>query len=142
TQRAGDRGTQGFAVLDVLPAKAGRNRARGKAPRGEKLQAQGLAGGARGDDAGRHDLARQARPGPGLLAVFHGGYRVVSMNVTLLISFSVVIPALIFCSADSRRKRIPSSWAALRISDDGRFSRINSRIRSERSSNSWIAVRP
>jgi len=64
------------------------------------------------------------------------------MNVTLLISFRVVMPAFTLASADSRRKRMPSSRAARRISDVGRFSRIISRMRSVNFSNSWIAVLP
>jgi hypothetical protein len=59
-----------------------------------------------------------------------------SMNVTLLISFRVEIPANAFCRADSRRKVIPSSWATRLISEAGFLSRIISRIRSDRSSNS------
>ena len=66
----------------------------------------------------------------------------LSMNVTLLISFSVVMPSLTLSSADSRRKRMPSSRAARRISEVGFLSRIISRMRSLRSSSSWIAVRP
>ncbi len=38
--------------------------------------------------------------------------RIVSINVTLLISFNVVDPARTLSSADSRRKRMPSSRAA------------------------------
>ena len=41
------------------------------------------------------------------------------MNVTLLISLSVVMPARAFSSADSRRNVMPSSRAARRISDAG-----------------------
>jgi len=63
-------------------------------------------------------------------------YREVSMNVTLLISFSVVNPVLTLSRADSRRKRMPSSRAARRISEVGFLSRIISRIRSLKSSNS------
>ena len=78
----------------------------------------------------------------GLLALRHEHvaasivYRVVSMKVTLLISFRVVMPALTLARADSRRKCIPSSRAALRISELGRFSRIISRMRSVNSSSS------
>jgi hypothetical protein len=63
-------------------------------------------------------------------------YRMASMNVTLLISFSVVMPSRTLSSADSRRKRIPSSRAARRISDVGFLARIISRMRSLKSSNS------
>ncbi len=65
-----------------------------------------------------------------------GHYRMVSINVTLLISFSVVNPPRTLSSADSRRKRMPSSRAARRISDVGFFARIISRMRSVKSSNS------
>src|ERR1039458_1808124 len=50
--------------------------------------------------------------------------RMVSIKVTLLISFRVVTPPRTLSSADSRRKRMPSSRAALRISDVGLFSKI------------------
>ena len=70
-------------------------------------------------------------------------YRMFSMNVTLLISFSVVMPSLHlverrFAQEASCLLRAP----ARRISDVGRLSRIISRMRSLRSSSSWIAVRP
>ena len=45
----------------------------------------------------------------------------VSMNVTLLISRSVVTPARIFATADSRRNVIPSSRAARLISEVDRL---------------------
>jgi hypothetical protein len=63
-------------------------------------------------------------------------YRILSMNVTLLISFSVVRPILTLSRADSRRNRIPSSRAARRISEVGFLARIISRMRSLRSSTS------
>jgi len=63
-------------------------------------------------------------------------YRIASMNVTLLISFSVVMPSRTLSSADSRRNRMPSSRAARRISDVGFLPRIISRMRSLRSSSS------
>ena len=63
-------------------------------------------------------------------------YRIASINVTLLISFSVVIPNRTLSSADSRRKRMPSSRAARRISDVGFLARIISRMRSLKSSSS------
>ena len=56
------------------------------------------------------------------------------MNVTLLISRSVVTPARIFMTADSRRNVIPSSRAARLISEVDRLSRIISRIFSLKSS--------
>src|SRR5438874_2627347 len=65
-----------------------------------------------------------------------------STNVTLLISRKVVVPSDTLLSADSRRKIIPSSFAAFLISDAGRRSRIIVRMRSERSSSSEIAARP
>src|SRR6266545_1951750 len=43
-----------------------------------------------------------------------------STNVTLLISLRVVRPSITFFSADSRRKVIPSSFAAFLISEAGR----------------------
>src|ERR1043165_342752 len=70
------------------------------------------------------------------LATSHFYYRIVSMNVTLLISFSVVMPERTLSSADSRRNRMPSSRAARRISDVGLRARIISRMRSLKSSNS------
>jgi len=60
----------------------------------------------------------------------------LSMKVTLLISFNVVSPILTLSRADSRRNRMPSSRAARRISDVGFLSRIISRMRSLKSSNS------
>jgi hypothetical protein len=63
-------------------------------------------------------------------------YLIASMNVTLLISFRVVIPSRTLSSADSRRKRMPSSRAARRISDVGFLARIISRMRSLKSSSS------
>ena len=54
--------------------------------------------------------------------------RAHSTNVTLLISRSVVTPAMTCSTADSRRNRMPSSRAAFLISDVGRFSRIISRM--------------
>ena len=63
-------------------------------------------------------------------------YRMASMNVTLLISFSVVMPSRTLSSADSRRKRMPSSRAARRISDVGFLARIISRMRSLKSRSS------
>src|SRR5688572_24125671 len=65
-----------------------------------------------------------------------------STNVTLLISRKVVLPSITFCSADSRRKTIPSSPAAFLISEAGRRSMIIVRMWSERSSSSEIARRP
>src|SRR5579871_6469471 len=59
-----------------------------------------------------------------------------SINVTLLISLSVVVPVLTLRSADSRRNVIPSSRARRLISEAGRLSRIISRIRSVRSRSS------
>ncbi len=70
-------------------------------------------------------------------------YRVVSIKVTLLISFiffSVVAPAFTLASADWRRKCVPFSRAAFRILELGCFSRIISRMRSVNSSSSWTAV--
>src|SRR5215469_6434746 len=69
-------------------------------------------------------------------AATDNGYLVVSINVTLLISLSVVNPRFTLSSADSRRKCIPSSRAALRISLLGRFARIISRTLSVSSSSS------
>ena len=63
-------------------------------------------------------------------------YRMVSIKVTLLISLSVVVPLRTLSSADSRRKRMPSSRAARRISEVGFFAKIISRIRSVKSSSS------
>ena len=60
----------------------------------------------------------------------------VSMNVTLLISRSVVTPARSFMTADSRRNVMPWSRAARLISDVDRLSRIISRIFSLKSSSS------
>jgi len=62
--------------------------------------------------------------------------RMVSMKVTLLISFRVVNPARTLSSADSRRKRMPSSRAAFLISEVGLRSRIISRMRSVKSRSS------
>ena len=59
-----------------------------------------------------------------------------SMNVTLLISRNVVVPCRSFSTADSRRNVIPSSRAARLISDVGRLFKINSRMRSDKSSSS------
>jgi hypothetical protein len=58
------------------------------------------------------------------------------MNVTLLISRSVVMPGAPSSTADSRRNVMPSSRAARLISEVGRLSRIISRILSLKSSNS------
>src|SRR5262249_48786898 len=68
--------------------------------------------------------------------------RYSSTNVTLLLSFMVVIPAFIFARPLSRSVAIPSSRAARLISEVGRRSTIISRMRSVRSINSQIAVRP
>ena len=65
---------------------------------------------------------------------FH--YRDASINVTLLISLSVVRPRRTRSNADSRRKLMPSLRASLRTSEVGFLSRINSRIGSVKSSNS------
>jgi len=62
--------------------------------------------------------------------------RMVSIKVTLLISFKVVNPPRTLSSADSRRNRMPSSRAAFRISEVDFRSRIISRIRSVKSSSS------
>jgi len=62
--------------------------------------------------------------------------RMVSIKVTLLISFRVVNPPRTLSRADSRRKRMPSSRAAFRISEVGLFSRIISRMRSVKSRSS------
>src|SRR5665213_282363 len=99
--------------------------------------------GLREGDAGLRELEDMAGR-----RIFHQARNLVqdghqtSMKVTLLISLSVVTPARAFSSADSRRNVIPSSRAARRISDAGRRLRISSRMRSERSSNSWMALRP
>src|ERR1035437_2242584 len=63
-------------------------------------------------------------------------YRPASINVTLLISFSVVIPCLTRSIAESRRKPIPFSFAFLRISLPGFFASSISRISSSSSSSS------
>ncbi len=65
-----------------------------------------------------------------------------STNVTLLISRKVVRPVTTRSTAHSRRNRMPSSRATRLISEFGRRSRIISRMRSLRSSNSQMAVRP
>src|SRR5580704_3812413 len=72
----------------------------------------------------------------------HGAEANYSMNVTLLISFSVVTPLRAFAMADSRKKVMPSSRAMRLISDAGRLSKIISRMCSLKSSSSWMAVRP
>ena len=48
-----------------------------------------------------------------------GGKQTHSTNVTLLISRSVVRPCMTFSTADSRRKRMPSSCASFFTSEVG-----------------------
>src|SRR5882724_6359718 len=133
--------TERLGVKNVREAQSGSNRTFLPLPGGEDLQPRRLVRSARCDHPFRGDLTSQPWPYRLLVQTCHF-YLVVSMKVTLLISFIVVTPALTRASAESRRNFIPSSCAALRISDDGRFSRISSRMRSDRSSSSWIAVRP
>ena len=64
------------------------------------------------------------------------------MNVTLLISFRVVTPCRTLASPESRKNVMPSSRATRLISEVGRRLTIISRIWSERSRSSVIAVRP
>ena len=63
-------------------------------------------------------------------------------RVTRTTSCTVVVPSITLRSADSRRKFIPSSFAAFLISEAGRRSIIMPRIRSERSRSSEMAARP
>jgi len=83
-----------------------------------------------------HRLPLAERPALVAHGWYQKPYRMFSMKVTLLISFSVVNPSLTLSNADSRRKRMPSSRAARLISDVGFLSRIISRMRSLKSSNS------
>src|SRR4029077_10518206 len=101
----------------------------------------GLGTDARGGDAGFGDLESHGR-GRLLNETFEVFEHHPSMNVTLLISRRVVTPARIFSTAESRRKVMPSSRAARLISEVGRRFRIISRMRSVRSSSSWMADRP
>src|ERR1700678_332718 len=63
-------------------------------------------------------------------------YLPASINVTLLISFSVVIPSRTRSRAESRKNAIPLSLAFFRISLPGFFASNISRISSSSSSNS------
>ena len=69
-------------------------------------------------------------------------WRYCSTKVTLLISFTLVTPSRILAKPLSRNVIMPSSRATRLISEVGRRSTIISRMRSVRSSNSQIAVRP
>src|SRR5262249_50932981 len=126
---------QRFSVENIGRVQAWSNHAFVQASSGKDLQPCRFFRGPGCDDSLRSDFARQSRA-CGFLNQTRHSYLVVSMNVTLLISFIVVTPALTRPRAESRRNFIPSSCAALRISDDGLFSRISSRMRSERSSSS------
>ncbi len=64
------------------------------------------------------------------------------MKVTLLISLSVVRPSRTLARAESLRNVIPSSRATRLISDVGRRLMIISRMWSDKSSNSEMALRP
>ena len=65
-----------------------------------------------------------------------------SMNVTRLISLSVVSPFRTLLTADCRSVVMPSAMATFLTSEAGRFSRIISRILSDRSRNSVMAFLP
>ena len=93
---------------------------------------------AMGVSVGGEDAADDAQ---GFFLMLKAAYLPDSMNVTLLISFSVVKPRFTRSSAESRRKSMPSAAASLRTSEAGFLSRIISRMGSVRSSSSWMAVR-
>src|SRR6202040_755072 len=90
----------------------------------------------------RHAVGRDLHGDGGRGALVQRAEDAHSTNVTLLISRSVVTPFITCSTADSRRKRIPSSRAAFLISDVGRFSRIISRMRAHRRNCSQMAVPP
>src|SRR5262249_60499621 len=89
-----------------------------------------LLDGRHGRDVASRDFDRGARRGARqqTRTAVLDGLIAHSTNVTLLISRSVVTPASTRSTADSRRKRMPSSRAAFLISDVGR--RARSRPRS------------
>src|SRR5690242_7438368 len=97
-----------------------RGRARGEHPLGGDLDPYN---GTRGLSSACHRSFRRRFAKPLSISAFTRGrvpvYRVLSMNVTLLISFKVVTPVRTFSSAEVRRGCMPSSLAARRISDVG-----------------------
>src|SRR6185437_2546382 len=101
------------AVGDVAGRQRRTNPSRIDASAGVHIESGSIGFCTSRDNVLRGDFAGKTR-----LRFFESGhYLEVSMNVTLLISFRVVMLDLTFANADSRRNRIPSSRAALRTSE-------------------------